>query len=293
MPEVVAALLTRNRVELLRQAIQAVLTQERPVDGVIVVDNASTDGTPEMIAAEFPQVKLVALSENQGATGGFYEAIRAGLETGADWVWLLDDDSFARPAALAKLLEALRRLDGGAADGGSRPAVLSSRVEWKDGGLHPMNLPVVRPDDGEEFRDALRHGLLPIRAASWVSLMLSREAIERSGMPLRQFFYQADDIEYTARILRDARGYYVPHSVVEHSTATKHTAVDDDHRFFYHVRNTLLMIRGRAWERREKAGLWAVLITTTFRYVRKNRRRPASFRNLLGAIAAGLRTPAD
>ena len=288
MPRVAATLLTRDRRDLLRQAVQAVLAQERPVDEVIVVDNASSDGTPEMIAEEFPEVTVVALPENQGATGGFYEAIAAGLRKGADWLWLLDDDSFARPTALGELLEALRRLDGG-----PPPAVLSSRVEWKDGGLHPMNLPVIRPDDGQEFRDALECGLLPIRAASWVSLMLSREAIERAGMPLRQFFYQADDIEYTARILRDARGYFVPHSVVEHSTATKHTAVDDDHRFYYHVRNTLLMIRGRAWERREKAGLWAVLLSTSLRYLRINRRRPASVRNLLGGIAAGLRTPAD
>jgi GT2 family glycosyltransferase len=122
--------------------------------------------------------------------------------------------------------------------------------------------------------------------------MLSREAIERAGMPLRQFFYQADDIEYTARILRDARGYFVPRSVVEHSTPTTHTAVDDDHRFHYHIRNTILMIRGRAWERREKAGLWSVLVGTSLTYLRRNRLRPSSVRNLVSGLIAGLRTPA-
>ena len=287
MPRVAATLLTRNRAELLRQAVRAVLAQERPADAVIVVDNASTDGTLEMLSEEFPEVTVVALAENQGATGGFYEAIAAGLRTGADWLWLLDDDSFARPDALAELLEALRRADD------APPAVLASHVVWKDGEPHPMNLPVVRPDDGQQLADGLKLGLLPIRAASWVSLFLSREAVERAGMPLRQFFYQADDIEYTARILRDSRGYYVPRSVVEHSTPTKHTAVDDDHRFHYHIRNTLLMIRGRAWERREKAGLWAVFVWTTLRYLRINRLRPRSVRNLLGGIVAGLRTPPD
>lgn len=286
MPRVAATLLTRDRRDLLRQALQAVLAQEHPVDEVIVVDNASSDGTPEMIAEEFPEVTVVALPENQGATGGFYEAIVAGLATGADWVWLLDDDSFARPSALSELLEALRRLDGEA------PTVLASRVEWTDGELHPMNLPVIRPDDGEQFREALRRGLLPVRAASWVSLMLSREAVERAGMPLRQFFYQADDIEYTARILRDTRGYFVPRSVVEHSTPTKHTAAHDDHRFHYHIRNTILMIRGRAWERREKVGLWWVLLETSLTYLRGNRLRPASVRNLVSGLLAGLRTPA-
>ena len=288
MTRVAATLLTLNRRDLLRQAIQAVREQERPPDDVIVVDNASTDGTVEMLREEFPDVAVVALEENQGATGGFYEAIRAGLATGADWVWLLDDDSFARPRALAELLAVLER-----AGGGPQPSLLTSRVEWKDGAPHPMNLPVVRPDDGEELAGALRLGLLPVRAASWVSLLVSREAVDRCGLPARQFFYQADDIEYTARILRDGVGYDVPHSVVEHSTPTKHTAVDDDHRFHYHVRNTILMIRGSAWERREKTGLWSVLLWTSLLYLRRNRRRPrAALGNLAGGILDGLRTPA-
>ena len=288
VPRVAAALLTRNRVELLRQAVRAVLDQQPPVDDVIVVDNASEDDTLAVLAREFPQVTVVALPENQGATGGFHEAIVRAHATGVDWIWLLDDDSFARPGALAELLAVLDRLDGA-----PPPELLTSRVEWKDGAPHPMNLPVIRPDDAEELAAALKLGLLPIRAASWVSLLIAREAVERCGLPARQFFYQADDIEYTARILRDAHGYYVPRSIVEHSTPTKHMAVDDDHRFHYHVRNTVLMIRGSSWERREKPGLWSVLIFTSFKYLRRNRRRPhRATANLIRAIVAGLRTPA-
>src|SRR5205814_7509552 len=61
-----------------------------------------------------------------------------------------------------------------------------------------------------------------------------------------------DDTEYTARILLDGRGYLAPRSIVEHRTPTRHTAVDDDHRFYYHARNTVLMLRGTAWRRSEK-----------------------------------------
>jgi GT2 family glycosyltransferase len=286
--KVAATVLTRNRRELLRESLNAVLAQTRPVDELIVVDNESTDGTLEMLAEEFPDATVIALPENQGATGGFYEAIAAGRRSGAEWLWLLDDDSIARPDALAELLAVLDRMDGAPA-----PLVLCSRVEWRDGTPHAMNRPVVRPDDGQQLADAVGRGLLPIRAASWVSLLIASEAVERYGMPLRQFFYQADDIEYTARILRSSPGYFVPRSVVVHSTPTQHTAVDDDHRFRFHIRNTVLMIRGNAWELREKPGLVWVILWTSQIYLRKNRRRPiAAVRNLVGGLIEGFRTPA-
>ena len=112
-------------------------------------------------------------------------------------------------------------------------------------------------------------------------------------MPPRHFFYQADDIEYTARILRDATGYYVPASVVEHRTPTQHTAVDDDHRFHYHIRNTILMLRGRAWMTREKPALVWVLFWTSLIYLRINRLSWNSVRTLLGALISGIRSPLD
>ena len=67
--KVTATILTRNRRDLLRESLGAVLGQTRPVDHLIVVDNESTDGTLDMLAEEFPDVTVVALLENQGATG--------------------------------------------------------------------------------------------------------------------------------------------------------------------------------------------------------------------------------
>jgi GT2 family glycosyltransferase len=286
-PAVVATVLTRNRVELLRECVAAVLAQTRPVDGLIVVDNASTDGTLAMLAAEFPGVDVVALPENQGATGGFYEGVAAALRTRADWFWLLDDDSIARPTALEELMAGLDRLDGAAP-----PALLCSRVEWTDGNPHLMNRPVVRRHDPRDVTQALRRRLLPVRAATWVSLLVAREAVERVGLPPRHFFYQADDIEYTARMLRDARGYLVPDSVVEHRTPTQHTAVDDDHRFYYHARNNVLMLRGRAWRLHEKPVIVWWLAMSAIVYLRINRWAPRALRNLVAGVAAGLRRSA-
>jgi rhamnopyranosyl-N-acetylglucosaminyl-diphospho-decaprenol beta-1,3/1,4-galactofuranosyltransferase len=281
-PRVVAALVTHNRREILRDTLDAVLAQSRPPDEVVVVDNASGDGTASMLAADFPAVRVVELTENVGGAGGYHEAIAASHAAGADWTWLLDDDTVARPDALAQLLAA--------ADGlaGERPALLASRVEWRDGEPHPMNRPTIRRRDAQGLVDATRRGLLPLRATTFVSLLLSREAVDAAGLPLAHFFFQADDIEYTARILRRARGWFVPTSVVEHRTPSKHTAVGDDRRFYHHARNTVYMLRGAAWAPEEKPALAWSLARSAVDYLRANRLSLGSVRTLAGALAAGL-----
>jgi rhamnopyranosyl-N-acetylglucosaminyl-diphospho-decaprenol beta-1,3/1,4-galactofuranosyltransferase len=286
MPEakVVATIVTRDRKDLLRESLNAVFGQTRPVKEAVVVDNASTDGTAEMLSEEFPGVTVVALAENQGAAGGACEAIAAAMRTEFDWLWLLDDDSIARPDALAELFSALEEL------GPSAPALLCSRVEWRDGSPHVMNLPIMpRERDRRLVHDA-REGILPVRAATYVSLLLSRAAVEGAGLPPRHFFWQTDDIEYTARILRDARGYYVARSVVEHRTPTQYTAINDDRRFYFHIRNTILMIRGRAWRAREKPRLVWWIVQTSLVYLRINHLRPRSVMNLFRGLMAGVRS---
>ena len=283
---VTATILTRNRKDLLRQSLTATLEQTRPPDEVIVVDNESTDGTLAMLADEFPTVSVLALPENKGATGGFCEGIAAARRTESDWYWLMDDDSIPRPTALEELLRAVERIDGA-----GRPAIMCSRVVWRDGNPHVMNRPVVARGNGPEVVASVRNRVLPVRAVTWVSLLLAREAVERFGLPPVHFFYQADDIEYTARILRETRGYYVPDSVVEHRTPAQHTAVDDDHRFYYHVRNTLLMLRGRAWRAREKPMLVWWLVTSSLVYLRINHLSRRAVGNFLRGLAAGARSP--
>jgi rhamnopyranosyl-N-acetylglucosaminyl-diphospho-decaprenol beta-1,3/1,4-galactofuranosyltransferase len=280
-PAVVTGIVTRNRRDLLRESLTALAAQTRPVAETIVVDNASDDGTVEMLAEEFPAVRVVALSENLGGAGGFSEVIGAALRTGFDWLWLLDDDSVARPDALDRLLAAADETGG--------PALVCSRVEWTDGSLHAMNLPIMPRQRDRELVFEARDGVLPVRATTYVSVLLSRPAVERAGLPRRDFFWQTDDIEYTARILRDAPGYYVPGSVVEHRTPDQYTAVNDDRRFFFHVRNTVLMIRGSAWRLREKPRLAWWIVQTSLVYLRINHLRPHSVRNLLSGLVAGVR----
>ena len=283
---VVAVVVTYNRRQMLRRCLQALHDQERRPDAVIVVDNASTDGTAAMVRAEAPWAQLLALERNLGGAGGFEAGLRAAHDAGAEWSWLLDDDTFPRPDALLRLLE---RRSGTARL--TPPSVLASRVVWRDGREHPMNMPIVARRDVAHLVACVEAGVLPLRAATFVSFLVARGAVERHGLPLGGYFIWADDIEYSARILRRERGYVVPESVVEHCTPQPHTSVTHGgKRFYYHARNTLFMLRGDAWEAAEKQTILWTLVASSLAFLRVNRFSAESVLTLARGLRDGLRT---
>jgi glycosyltransferase involved in cell wall biosynthesis len=90
--QVCAVVVTFNRKVLLGECLRGLLLQSRKLDHIVVVNNASTDGTREMLQAQFPQLEVITLPDNQGGAGGFHAGIKAAYERGYDWVWVMDDD---------------------------------------------------------------------------------------------------------------------------------------------------------------------------------------------------------
>jgi rhamnopyranosyl-N-acetylglucosaminyl-diphospho-decaprenol beta-1,3/1,4-galactofuranosyltransferase len=223
---VASVVVTHNRRDLLDGALNAIAAQTRPPDVMIVIDNASSDGTAEMVRSRFPTADLVTLPRNVGGAGGFAAGIARALAVGATALWLMDDDTLPRPDALAALLSVFGR---------HRPALAASRVVWTDGRDHPMNTPRSRP---------YGPGLARVRSASFVSVLLDAAAVRSAGAPIADYFLWNDDFEYTARLLRGRLGLLCAGSVVEHRTASP--AFDPGARFFYEVRNKVwLFTRSR------------------------------------------------
>lgn len=279
-----AVVVTHNRKALLGECLEAVRSQLRPPDRVLVVDNASTDGTAELVSERFPEVELLRLPVNRHCAGGFHAGLEAAHEAGAEWIWLLDDDAVARPGALGALMAAVGDLGGMPA-----PLLLAGRVVWDDGRLHPMNAPGFRRDGVEHAIEASEHGLIPVRSATFVSLCVNRAAIDRFGLPNAGYVIYGDDTEWTARILRRASGYLVPASIVHHRTESPATAVASaPGRFYYHVRNTVYMVRGTAWTRVEKLSLAWSLLASSGAHLRRNSYASGSLRAVLRGLRDGL-----
>lgn len=111
MQSVCAVIVTFNRKQQLYACLASLLQAERIPEALIVIDNASTDGTPDFVQQEFPGVQLICLATNTGCAGGFKAGISAALESSHDFIWLMDDDHTAESDALARLLEAAKRTD--------------------------------------------------------------------------------------------------------------------------------------------------------------------------------------
>ncbi|MFZ0323498.1 MAG: glycosyltransferase [Actinomycetes bacterium] len=250
MPTVHAVVVAYNRRELLVEGLAAIARQERTVDVVHVVDNASTDGTADAVRAAHPDVRLHVLPTNTGGAGGFAAGLAFALADGADLVWLMDDDTVARTDTLGALLDARDRYPG------QPPALVASRVLWVDGRDHPMNTPRTKPGaTAAERRAALSVGCQPVRSASFVSVLVDADAVRAVGLPQAAFFLWNDDFEFTTRLLRGRPGLACPASVVEHRTKTFGASeADPGERFYYEVRNKVwTFARSNGLSPREKA----------------------------------------
>ncbi|HEV2244693.1 MAG TPA: glycosyltransferase family 2 protein [Streptosporangiaceae bacterium] len=297
-PRVTAVVVTYNRRELLLEALAAVHAQSRAPAAVIVVDNASTDGTAAAVRTRYPSVQLAELGHNTGGAGGFAYGIALALASGADLVWLMDDDTVPGPDALQAMIEArgsYQGTAGGSAHGGRHivPALVASRVLWTDGRAHPMNTPRTKPFAGRpERRAAAAVGCVPIRSASFVSILVDAGECRRRGLPQADYFLWNDDFEFTTRLLRGNTGLLCPASVVVHKTrAFGSTDADPGPRFFYEVRNKIWTLRSGA----PLAPAERLLYTgsTLRRWARtfvRSRDRGTLGRSLARGIVAGVRT---
>ena len=237
-----------NGGELVHQAVASVCKSRWPADAleVILVDNASTDGSVDRVAVEFPVVRIIQSSSNRG-----FPANNLGMHdlAGVDYVALVNPDAFVDPDWLTPLVDALdedQQLGAAcplilfaAPDDHGRELVNNAGCEvLANGYTRDRAMGVVYDPDSFE----------PIDVFAWSggAVLLRREYLEDVGLFDERFFLYYEDIDLSWRgRLRGWRYRLVPASIVHHHHAATVGVGSPTHRY-YTERNRLLMLMKNA-----------------------------------------------
>jgi len=240
-PYVITVILNTNRREDTLACLASLDQCTYKNHHVIVLDNASTDGSIEAIRTAFPDVQIIELERNLGYAGNNNVGIEAALTQQADWVLVLNEDTILDPVCIAELVEA----------GASDPQI---------GVVGPMVYHFDEPDmiqsaGGELNRywqsshiaqnEQDRGQFKEPRSVDWISgcaIMVRRGVIEQVGMLDDRFFYYWEETEWCLRANR--AGWQIMHVPV---AKLWHKGVQRDYRpkpsvTYYNTRNQLLTL---------------------------------------------------
>jgi GT2 family glycosyltransferase len=208
-----------------------------PVDTIVVVDNASRDGSAEAVAREFPGVKLIRNSANLGYAGGMNVGIRAALSAGADAVLLLNNDVEVEPGAVAKLAAAARGV------GAVSPVITFAddpgRVWYAGASYDPRRGYNGRPRGWGEPAASFAEAVRTDRACG-AAMLIPREALKRVGELDESLFAYHEDADWSLRARAAGFPIYVePSARVRHKVSAASGGEGSPTALYYSVRNTL------------------------------------------------------
>jgi hypothetical protein len=240
-PHVVTIILNTNRRDDTLACLDSLQAGTYLHHSIIVLDNASNDGSAAAIRAAHPQIEVLALRENKGYAGNNNVGIAAALNRGADWVFVLNEDTIVAPNCIADLVAAAEREP--------RTGVVGPLV------FHHDEPQLIQSAGGRIGRDwsawhiAQNEAFIgqfvrptPVDWISGCAILVKRAVIEQVGMLDERFFYYWEETEWCLRIRR--AGWQILHVP---AAQLWHKGVQRDYRpkpsvAYYDTRNHLLMM---------------------------------------------------
>ncbi len=238
-----------NGAEYLKECLDSILAQDG-IDQVIVVDNASEDGSVDLVRKSFPTVELIEREVNDGPCGARNEGMRRARHR---WVLAVDNDAVLRPDVVPKLRQAL--------EGHPERAVAQPRsvvydrpdqVHYDGGGFHYVGLLSLR-NFYRPLAEAEGHGVVPADALIGICLLLDRERVLGVGGYDEHFFYLAEDFDLALRLRQSGMQLVsVEDAIVLHKGGTQGLSFRGGgyprRRAYLHSRNRWhLMAKCYAW----------------------------------------------
>lgn len=225
------------------ECLQSLHKLQYPNFRVVFVDNGSTDGSEDAVRSAFSSVEVIQTGCNLGYAGGNNVGIRYALAHGADYVWLLNNDTVVAERALTHLVDtALNNL---------HTAFIGSKIYyhnspkriWCVGGSINIEAggvtdhPGMGQEDAGQFEDVADVGYV-----SGCSLLASKEAIEDLGVLPEEYFLYFEETDWNVAAQR--RGWRTLLAPASHVWHKYENAEEYNERFIYYsFRNRIHIVR--------------------------------------------------
>lgn len=244
-PKVFIVVLNWNRASDTVECVDSLQSLAYPNFEIVVIDNASSDGSVSALQNKFPALKVIQNSRNLGYAGGNNVGVRYALDHGADYVLLLNNDTVVDRDLVRDLVSAMQREPQA---GIVCPLIYDYRdptkvwfagssINWATGESPHWGLG--ERDNGQFNR------VIEVDRVTGCAMMVSRSVFERVGLFDPDYFLYYEDVDLCVRAAKAGfKSYCVQTAKVWHkeSSSTGASQGSDLHAY-YHTRNRLLFLR--------------------------------------------------
>lgn len=240
-PRVVTVILNTNRRDDTLDCLTSLRLNHYPNHHIIVLDNASHDGSVEAIRAEYPEIEIISLADNLGYAGNNNVGIRAAMAQDADWIFILNEDTILSPNCL-ELMVALGETNPRIGIVGplvyhfDEPNVIQSAGGQINNNWQSCHLGQNVVDQGQFATPQL---------VDWISgcaIMVRRAVIEQVGMLDERFYYYWEETEWCIRARRSNwLAINVPQAKLWHK-GVRRNYTPSPTVTYYNTRNRLLFM---------------------------------------------------
>jgi len=220
MNHIAAVVVNWNRFEATVECVTLIQAGEMPCRKIVIVDNASTDGSGRMLKEHFSDMEAVTVIEqstNTGFAAGANAGIKAVLMDGPRFVFLINNDAVVDPRCLAILTNVL---DSSKDCGMAGPAILFYGAQdkvWQGGGVfNVFKAGVIVPDKNKAY-SRISKSIKEVTFLSGCALLVRSEVFSSIGMFDEDYFMYGEDADLCLRAKKGGiRLLYAPEAKAFH-----------------------------------------------------------------------------
>ncbi len=242
-PRVAGVVLNYNGKDVTLETLSSLVKVDYPHFDVLVVDNGSTDGSWEAVAAAYPQVQQIKVDENHGISWGLNDGLRWALEREYDYVLAMNNDIEAHPQMLRELVEAMEA-DPKIGAAGPKTYYHGDRERlWSAGGVLRFKESVTRERGMNQLDRGQFEESCDVDYVNGCAMLMRREAMEKTGLWDPVYYLGVEDADWCVRMKQQGyRCRYVHTALLWHMVSAS-IGVYKPGRTFHTGRSTAIFVR--------------------------------------------------